>query len=149
VLALAGVGVRADGGFPRFEDADANFFIPRTSIPADFAMGLTGEGLPPERSPACAIRSLIAYATMAIKNWKVTGSIGGQQMLSWVAPFPSLYSDGIMREFGAMNFWAQRGERCRLEQTVVLPKHCRSSEELPTIPTWNSKTSIARTVPHG
>jgi hypothetical protein len=22
----------------RFEDADANFFIPRTSIPADFAM---------------------------------------------------------------------------------------------------------------
>jgi hypothetical protein len=29
----------------RFEDADANFFIPRTSIPADFAMGLTGVGL--------------------------------------------------------------------------------------------------------
>ena len=29
----------------RFEDADANFFIPRTSSPADFAMGLTGVGL--------------------------------------------------------------------------------------------------------
>ena len=29
----------------RFEDADANFFIPRTSIPADFAMGLAGAGL--------------------------------------------------------------------------------------------------------
>jgi hypothetical protein len=29
----------------RFEDADANFFIPRTSIPADFAMGFTGVGL--------------------------------------------------------------------------------------------------------
>jgi len=27
----------------RFEDADANFFIPRTSIPADFAMGLAGK----------------------------------------------------------------------------------------------------------
>jgi hypothetical protein len=29
----------------RFEDNDSNFFIPRTSIPADFALGLTGVGL--------------------------------------------------------------------------------------------------------
>ena len=29
----------------RYEDADANFFVPRTSIPADFLLGIGGVGL--------------------------------------------------------------------------------------------------------
>jgi hypothetical protein len=35
------------------------------------------------------LRSLIAYAIMALKNWKVTGSIGGAQNAHVAAPFPS------------------------------------------------------------
>ncbi|HEY5373688.1 MAG TPA: hypothetical protein VIK01_08365 [Polyangiaceae bacterium] len=37
------------------------------------------------------MRSLIAYASMAIKNWKVTGSIGGPQVLTFARSFSSLY----------------------------------------------------------
>jgi hypothetical protein len=56
-----------------------------------------------------AMRSLIACAIMAIRNWKVTGSIGGTQVLTLLRHFPAGISAGIMPEFTAMNFWTQRG----------------------------------------
>jgi hypothetical protein len=37
------------------------------------------------------MRALIAYAIMALKNRKVTGSIGGAQNAHLAAPFPRLY----------------------------------------------------------
>ncbi|HWA70689.1 MAG TPA: hypothetical protein VG937_00070 [Polyangiaceae bacterium] len=47
LMAGANVGGAALAGFVhgRYEDADGNFFIPRTSIPADFAIGLAGIAL--------------------------------------------------------------------------------------------------------
>jgi hypothetical protein len=44
VVAESSLGAALGFLHGRFEDADANFFLPRTSIPADFAMGLQASG---------------------------------------------------------------------------------------------------------
>jgi hypothetical protein len=50
------------------------------------------------------MRSLIAYASMALKNWNVTGSIDGAHVLTLPRHFLGCFFAEIMRGFTATAF---------------------------------------------